>query len=95
MVGMTGEIERCRFGPARACARETVTARGGNRDRTCRDGAGDIDIRAGRLTMSHQIDESVFRGYCRRTSSGSRSRRSRRLRRLAVLVGDPTEPGPT
>jgi hypothetical protein len=24
--------------------------------------------------MSHQIDKSVFRGYCRRTSSGSRPR---------------------
>ena len=44
--------------------------------------------------MSHQIDESVFRGYCRRTSSGSRSRRSRRLRASPSWWATRREPGP-
>jgi len=46
------------------------------------------------MVRTHQPGEAAFRSILPETSTGSRSRRSRRRFRLAVLVGEPSEPGP-
>ena len=42
----------------------------------------------------HQPDQAVPDRSCPRTSTGSRSRRFPPSARLAIVVGDPSEPGP-